>query len=90
MKKSQMMLFAAGLMVIVSTQYAFAEETAGEKISTKAHDVKRSIKKGAHRTTEALCMKGDFDCGVDKVKNRTLEAKDSTVDKTREIKKKMN
>lgn len=90
MKNIEVMMLAAGLMLSVSTQHAFAKERQSEKTTAKANNVKRSMKKGIHRTEEAICMKGDFSCGVDEAKNRTIEAKDATVDKTKETYKKIN
>jgi hypothetical protein len=69
---------------------AFADETVSEKVAVAGKDAGRSIKKGAHRTSEALCMKGDLKCTGDKVKNRVIEAKDATVDGASEIKNKID
>lgn len=90
MKNIDVMMIAASIILSATIQPAMAKETPAEKAIVKGNDAKRSIKRGAHRVEEALCMKSDFSCGVEKVKNRTLEAKDSTVDKTKEIKNKIN
>ena len=72
------------------TQVAYAEETTTEKIKVKAHDAKRAIRKSANRVEEIICMKGDVKCASMKMKNRTLEAKDATVDGVKEIKNKID
>ena len=69
---------------------AHAEETTGEKIKADAKDAKRSIKKGAHRIAEKVCMKSDAKCLADKVKHRASEAKDATKDKASQIKNKVD
>ncbi|MBA2405541.1 MAG: hypothetical protein H0V66_12265 [Bdellovibrionales bacterium] len=69
-----------GLMVLVLSMTAFADETVSEKVVAGANSASRAVKKGAHRTSEALCMKGDLKCAGDKISNRAEEAKDATVD----------
>jgi hypothetical protein len=68
----------------------FAEETAGEKAASTGRDVKRSVKKGAHRTQEAVCMKGDVECAAEKAKHRATEGKDYVEDKAKDAKDTMD
>jgi len=63
-----------------------AEETMGDKATATGNDVKRAVKKGAHRTGEAMCAEGDAKCAGKKLKNRGTEAKDATVDKVDDTK----
>ena len=85
MKNLLLVVLALGL-----TAPAFAEQTVGEKAEVHMKDAKRSMKKGMHRTKEAVCMKGDAKCAADKMANRAEEAKDATVDKVDELKDKVD
>lgn len=69
--------------------YVHAEETMGDKASATANDVKRAAKKGADKTSEALCTEGDAKCAARKLKHRGTEAKDATVDKVEDTKNKI-
>lgn len=87
----------AGIIVFVTTfllgtmlQIAIADETIAEEISASAKDAKRGIKKGAHRTQEALCMDGNIECTARKAKNRVIEAGDATADAAAKIKNKID
>lgn len=90
MKSMTVMLLGTFFIMSSYTQMAYAEETTTEKIKVKAHDAKRAIRKGANRVEETVCMKGDIKCTSMKMKNRTLEAKDATVDGVKEIKNKID
>lgn len=68
----------------------FAEETVVEKVQVATKTVARAVKKGAHRTSEALCGKGKVKCGAEKIKNRAIEAKDVMVDSSVELKNKVD
>jgi hypothetical protein len=57
------------------TSSAVAEETVSEKIEVTAKDAKRGMKKGMHRTTEAVCMQSDAQCRANKRKHKMNEAK---------------
>jgi len=74
------------LVLLGSVVPLHAEETIGEKTEATAKDVKRSVKKGAHRTKEVLCAKGDAKCLAQKGKHRVEEGVDATKDKASEIK----
>ncbi len=67
-----------------------AEETTGEKIEAKGHDVKRGVKKTVHRSEEAFCNDSTLECGAKKVGNRVVEAKDATVDGVKKVKNKVD
>ena len=90
MKSITVMLVTVFFTFFTLTQAAYAEETTTEKIKVKAHDTKRAIKKGANRVEETVCMKGDIECASIKMKNRTIEAKDATVDGVKKIKNKID
>jgi hypothetical protein len=70
----------------------FAEETVSEKADKNVKAAHRSVKKGIHRTTEAICGKltGDnkVQCLAKEAKNRIEDGKDVVVDKVSEIKNK--
>jgi hypothetical protein len=68
----------------------YAEETMSEKAAATADNAARAIKKGAHRTQEAVCAKGDAKCLAEKARNRGTEAADYTKDKTKEVKNKID
>jgi hypothetical protein len=89
MKNLEIMLLGASL-VLLSLPLAFATETLPEKVAVAGNNTKRALKKGGHRVEEAFCAKGDISCAGDKVKNRTIEATDASVDKLKEIKNKVN
>jgi uncharacterized low-complexity protein len=78
------------LALVGLTTVAHAEETMGEKAEVKAHNTKRAMKKGAHKASEATCMKGDAKCMADKVDHRTSETGDVMNDKATEMKNKMD
>lgn len=78
------------LALVGFTATVHAEETYGEKTQATAHDAKRAMKKGAHRTKEAMCMKGDAKCLAEKAKHRGEEAGDAVSDKAAEMKNKMD
>lgn len=73
-----------------ATQVLFADETTGEKVAVTTNKLKRNIKKGSHRLQEAVCAESDLKCAAKKVKNRTVEVKDATVDGVREVKHKID
>ena len=83
-------LIIATLTVMAFSSTSFAEETMGEKAQVKAKDVKRSIKKGAHKTSETVCIKSDTKCMADKIENRTKEAGEVIQDKAVEVKNKID
>jgi hypothetical protein len=67
-----------------------AAETVPEKAEVVAKTATRSVNKGIHRTSEAVCgtLTGDnkLQCLAKKIKNRAQEGKDATVDKASEVK----
>ena len=68
------------------TAAVHAEETMGEKTTATAHDAGRAMKKGAHRASEAVCMKSDTKCLAEKAKHRGQETGDAVSDKASEVK----
>ncbi|HXH75505.1 MAG TPA: hypothetical protein VNJ08_11100 [Bacteriovoracaceae bacterium] len=86
------MKFALVLLGFALTvgQFAFADETVGEKAAVVATDAGRGLKKGANRVSEALCMEGDLKCAGKKAKNRIIEGKDAAVDGASELKNKVD
>lgn len=85
-----MKALVAALIIVGFATSAQAAETMGEAATAKAHDVKRSMKKGMHRAQEALCAKGDVECLKQRAENRAKEAKDYTKDKAEEVKNKVD
>lgn len=69
---------------------ALAQETAGEKIDQAGNGVKRTSKKAANRVKEAACTGTKAECEARKGGNRIEEAKDTTVDKGKELKDKLD
>ncbi len=69
---------------------AHAEETLTEKTQVTGKSIKRTAKKGLHRTKEALCGKltGDtkVECLAKQAQNRMEEGQDVVQDKAVEIK----
>ena len=77
------------IMTLVLTGFLapiYAAETIGEKTEATTKDIKRAVKKGAHRASEALCAKGDAKCLAEKAKHRAEEGVDAVKDKASEIK----
>ena len=72
------------LSILISTAVP-AVETVGEKVVASGKNAKRAVKKGAHRVSEALCVKSDLKCLADKAKNRAVESKDAVVDGSKEL-----
>lgn len=79
--KSVMTLMLAGFL-FAPISFAHAEETVAEKAKETATDVKKSVKKGAHRVQEKGCelVNGKMKCLGDKIKNRGTEVKDEVKD----------
>jgi hypothetical protein len=90
MKNIKVMMLATGFALCVLSPLVMAIETKMEKSAVVVNDAKRGLVKSAHRVEEALCNKGDLTCGAKKVENRTIEAKNVTVDKVKELKNKVN
>lgn len=80
---TKLLLFVPALML---AQPVFSAETIGEKTKSVVNYGKREAKKGAHRTKEAFCMKGDAACAAEKAKHRAQEAGDYLKDKAEEVK----
>lgn len=83
MLKTSFLLLSAFLMF---GSVSFAERTTGEAASATANDAKRSMKKGANRVKEAVCMEGDAKCLAKKAKHRAEEGADTVKDKAHEVK----
>jgi hypothetical protein len=84
--KMKKLILTAALVMVGAVTMAHAAETMGEKTEATANDAGRAMKKGAHRTEEALCMQGDAKCLAKKAKHRAEEGKDYTKDKAKEWK----
>lgn len=69
---------------------ASAAETIAEKIEVKTNNVKREMKKTAHRTEEKICDKTDNNCLAKKTDHRVNETKDYMKDKASEGKNIIN
>jgi len=76
-------------LVAVASMPVFAQSTT-EKAKATGNDVKREVKKAGHRVEETLCTGNKVECAAEKAKNRTVEAKDSVVDHTKEAKDKLD
>lgn len=68
---------------------AFAQST-GEKVKDAANDTTRAVKKGVHRTTEALCVGTKAECAKKKLEHRVTETRDDVRDKAVELKDKVD
>ncbi len=90
MKITGLIVFFTTFLVSTMFQIAFADETITEEIVANSNDAKRSLKKGAHRAQEVLCMDGDLECAARKAKNRLIEAGDATSDAASELKNKID
>lgn len=71
-------------LVYFGLALAHADESTGEKAQATTNHVKRSIKRGAHRAEEKVCMKSDAECLAEKAKHRASEAGEYTKDKANE------
>lgn len=58
-----------GSFVLLGSPLVFSDETISEKAGAIGNNVKRTTKKGIHRTQGALCMKGSMECKIEKLKN---------------------
>ncbi len=65
--------------------FANAEQSATEKAADMGRDAKHSVKKGANRVKEAVCMEGDLKCAAKKAGHRVDEAADATKNKAKEM-----
>lgn len=90
MKTLQLMYLAATVLIAFALPALYADESIAEKVEVSGNDAKRGVKKAIHRVDEALCTKGEINCGAKKLKNRVIEAKDATVDKADEVKNKLS
>ena len=89
MFKIAFVLVTFNFVLFITTQ-AFATETPGEKIQVVVKDSARAVKSATHRTEEVFCASGELKCGLLKIENRVLEAKDATLDGVVNIKNKIN
>lgn len=78
------------LLIAAVASPSFATETVSEKAAVKGRAVKREMKKGAHRVNEAFCTEGDAKCAMKKAGHRVQEESEEMVDKTKELKDKMD
>ncbi len=80
------------LLVLLSFAAApvFAQESTANQVKDTGNDVKRDVKKGAHRVEEAGCTGTKAECDAKKVENRGDEVKDTVVDKAKEANRKVN
>lgn len=76
--------------IVLSGFIAHAEETWTEKAGAKGHEVKRELKKAAHRIEETTCADGTVTCAGRKAANRIEEAKDAAVDGAKNLKNKID
>lgn len=90
MKHTGILILTISFLLNSGLQIAFADETIAEQVVVKAKDIKRGVKKAAHRTSEALCVDGEVPCAGQKIKNRVIEAKDATKDGTDQMIDKMD
>ena len=85
-----MKIFILMLAILGFVNISLAEESISEKAEVTAKSIKRSAKKGIHRTAEAICGKltGDnkVQCLAKEAKNRIEDGKDAVVDKASEVK----
>lgn len=88
MKNLKQTMSMLGLMALASTS-AFAQSPV-EKAKSTGNDVKREVKKDAHRVGEALCTGTKVECAAEKAKHRGTEAKDSVVDGANKAKDKVD
>jgi hypothetical protein len=67
--------------LLFGTSYSFANDVK-EAAKETAQDAKKTVKKGAHRASEAGCemMNGKMECAGKKIKNRATEVKDEVKD----------
>lgn len=65
--------------------FAHAEQSATEKAADMGRDAKHSVKKGANRVKEAVCMEGDLECAAKKAGHRIEEAGSATKNKAKEM-----
>ena len=84
------------MILIIGSLFFFAcsKETPDEKLQVKADKLERSIDQTVNRADEAICgsLTGDskLECLAKKAKHRAVEGKEIFVDKTKEIKNKLD
>jgi len=69
---------------------AVAKQTVPEKAKDVTNDAARSVKAGANRVAEAVCVEGDVECAAKKAKNKVKEGAEATKDKVEEVKNKVD
>ena len=79
MKKTMMCIAMFAFM-----GFAQAEQSATEKAADMGRDAKHSVKKGANRVKEAVCMEGDMKCAAKKAGHRVDEAGGTVTNKAKE------
>ncbi|MBX9766351.1 MAG: hypothetical protein K2X47_03690 [Bdellovibrionales bacterium] len=81
-----------GAVLVLLTNFTYAEETKMEKVETKAHEASDSVK-GAYRDAkDKACelINGKMECVGKKIKNKTETAVDKAGTKATELKKKFD
>jgi hypothetical protein len=81
---------AVTTVALLCTSVAFAEETAGEKVSETANSAKATTKKAAHKVSEQACTGTKAECAKNKAANKVDETKDDATNKANETKNKLN
>ena len=81
---------AAAVLSLSVCSSAMADETTGEKVDEKSHDMKRSVNEGAHRVEETACTGPKAECAKKKAHHRGEETIDSVGDKADEVKNKVD
>ena len=79
-----------GLLSLLGSTPALAEQTVPEKAKVVKNDAGRGVKKAVNRGKEAVCLKSDAECLARKAKHRIEEGADQAADKLDEVKDKID
>lgn len=69
---------------------SFAEETAVEKSKAKVDDLKRDVKRKAHRAEEKICTKSKMECAKLRAEHHAKETSEYMKDTSRKVKNKVD
>ncbi len=82
------------LFITMTLCLGCSKETPSEKMKVQTDNIKRSLQKAVNRTDEEACgtLTGDskIECLSKKAKNRAIETKDVIIDKSNELKNKID
>lgn len=88
-----MKVLTIAILFFLNLTFMYAVETSGEKFQAKAKRANRGVKKVIHKSREMFCVPDDIgydECLLQEKENRLKEAEDKYVDRTQELKNKID